>query len=198
MLRIGSMNMLLHGVENPDIRYKDSLAESDEDDAEKYSLILANPPFVGSLDYVFTPRTSSASSRPGKPNCSLGSFQKLINYRIQACCGTVNAFIYLGMQKKNTYVKSAERGFFDSMDRLSHLDSMSDPLANLDAIMDWNIFLPVLDRIPRAQANGPGGRPAYHPMYMFKILVLQSLYGLSDEQTQFQILAGAASTASWI
>jgi len=54
MLRIGSMNMLLHGVENPDIRYKDSLAEADEDDAEKYSLILANPPFAGSLDYEST------------------------------------------------------------------------------------------------------------------------------------------------
>ena len=54
MLRIGSMNMLLHGVENPDIRYRDSLAESDEDDAEKYSLILANPPFAGSLDYEST------------------------------------------------------------------------------------------------------------------------------------------------
>ena len=54
MLRIGSMNMLLHGVENPDIRYKDSLAQTDEDDAEKYSLILANPPFAGSLDYEST------------------------------------------------------------------------------------------------------------------------------------------------
>ncbi|NKB72636.1 MAG: N-6 DNA methylase [Candidatus Latescibacteria bacterium] len=54
MLRIGSMNMLLHGVENPDIRYKDSLAEADEDDAEKYSLVLANPPFAGSLDYEST------------------------------------------------------------------------------------------------------------------------------------------------
>ena len=54
MLRIGSMNMLLHGVENPDIRYKDSLAESEEDDSEKYSLILANPPFAGSLDYEST------------------------------------------------------------------------------------------------------------------------------------------------
>jgi type I restriction enzyme M protein len=53
MLRIGSMNMLLHGVENPDIRYKDSLAQSD-DDAERYSLILANPPFAGSLDYEST------------------------------------------------------------------------------------------------------------------------------------------------
>ena len=54
MLRIGSMNMLLHGVENPDIRYKDSLAQTDDDDAEKYSLILANPPFAGNLDYEST------------------------------------------------------------------------------------------------------------------------------------------------
>jgi type I restriction enzyme M protein len=54
MLRIGSMNMLLHGVENPDIRYRDSLAQTDDDEAEKYSLILANPPFAGSLDYKST------------------------------------------------------------------------------------------------------------------------------------------------
>lgn len=54
MLRIGSMNMLLHGVENPDIRYRDSLAQTDDDEAEKYSLILANPPFAGSLDYEST------------------------------------------------------------------------------------------------------------------------------------------------
>jgi type I restriction enzyme M protein len=51
MLRIGSMNMLLHGVENPDIRYRDSLAPADQLDEEKYSLLLANPPFAGSLDY---------------------------------------------------------------------------------------------------------------------------------------------------
>jgi type I restriction enzyme M protein len=54
MLRIGSMNMLLHGVENPDIRYKDSLAQADENDAEQYTLILANSPFAGSLDYEST------------------------------------------------------------------------------------------------------------------------------------------------
>jgi len=54
MLRIGSMNMLLHGVENPDIRYQDSLAQDHAGDEEKYSLILANPPFAGSLDYENT------------------------------------------------------------------------------------------------------------------------------------------------
>src|SRR3989440_11083050 len=51
MLRIGSMNMLLHGVENPDIRYQDSLAQDHAGDAERYTLVLANPPFAGSLDY---------------------------------------------------------------------------------------------------------------------------------------------------
>lgn len=54
MLRIGSMNMQLHGVQNPDISYRDSLAEDHADDAEAYSLILANPPFAGSLDYENT------------------------------------------------------------------------------------------------------------------------------------------------
>lgn len=54
MLRIGSMNMLLHGIENPDIRYKDSLEETHSGDASQYSLILANPPFAGSLDYEAT------------------------------------------------------------------------------------------------------------------------------------------------
>ena len=51
MLRIGSMNMLLHGVENPDIRYRDSLGQDHAGEEEKYTLILANPPFAGSLDY---------------------------------------------------------------------------------------------------------------------------------------------------
>lgn len=51
MLRIGSMNMLLHGVEHPDVRYKDSLADEHGAETEAYSLILANPPFAGSLDY---------------------------------------------------------------------------------------------------------------------------------------------------
>jgi type I restriction enzyme M protein len=60
MLRIGSMNMALHGVDNPDIRYKDSLAQDHASDEEKYSLILANPPFAGSLDYENTAKDLQA------------------------------------------------------------------------------------------------------------------------------------------
>jgi len=50
MLRIGAMNMMLHGIEKPNIEYRDSLSEKNIDD-EKYTLVLANPPFKGSLDH---------------------------------------------------------------------------------------------------------------------------------------------------
>ena len=50
MLRIGAMNMLTHGVDNPNIDYHDSLSDQNAD-KDEYSLILANPPFKGSLDY---------------------------------------------------------------------------------------------------------------------------------------------------
>ena len=50
MLRIGSMNRMLHGVDNPDIRYRDSLAQEHTGGyADRYSLVLA-PPFAGAMD----------------------------------------------------------------------------------------------------------------------------------------------------
>ena len=49
MLRIGAMNLMQHGIENPNISYKDSLSEDNEDNS-KYTLVLANPPFKGSID----------------------------------------------------------------------------------------------------------------------------------------------------
>lgn len=50
MLRIGAMNMMTHGIANPNIAYKDSLSEQNTDSG-KYTKILANPPFKGSLNY---------------------------------------------------------------------------------------------------------------------------------------------------
>ena len=50
MLRIGAMNMMTHGIENPNIEYRDSLSDQNTD-TNKFSIILANPPFKGSLDY---------------------------------------------------------------------------------------------------------------------------------------------------
>lgn len=60
MLRVGSMNMLLHGVENPAIENRDSLSEGHASVEGQFSLILANPPFAGSLDYESTAKDLQA------------------------------------------------------------------------------------------------------------------------------------------
>jgi type I restriction enzyme M protein len=51
MQRIGAMNMVLHGVENPNLSGKDALSDSNQGEREKYTLVMANPPFKGSLDF---------------------------------------------------------------------------------------------------------------------------------------------------
>lgn len=66
MLRIGSMNMQLHGVQNPDVDHRDSLSEDYAADADTYSLILANPPFTGSLDYEATAKNLLQVARTKK------------------------------------------------------------------------------------------------------------------------------------
>lgn len=79
MLRIGSMNMLMHGVEAPDIRYRDSLSEGASEDEEKYTLILANPPFAGSLDYEATSKDLQRVVKTGKTELLfLALFLKLL------------------------------------------------------------------------------------------------------------------------
>ena len=65
MLRIGAMNLMLHGVDNPDIQYRDSLS-TDNTDADRYTLCLANPPFTGSLDYEAVSKTLLALTKTKK------------------------------------------------------------------------------------------------------------------------------------
>ena len=65
MLRIGAMNLMLHGVENPDIRYLDSLS-TDNTDTDNYTLCLANPPFAGSLDYEAASKSLLAITKTKK------------------------------------------------------------------------------------------------------------------------------------
>lgn len=65
--------------------------------------------------------------------------------------------------------------------------SHADPLTRLDSVVDWAVFTPILSRLPKAEPKGPGGRPSFEPGLMFKVLVIQNLYGLSGHQTEFQI-----------
>ncbi len=85
------------------------------------------------------------------------------------------------------YVEPNEGGLFDKAARLEELHGMGDPLARLDQVIDWTLFEPVFARIPRVEPRGPGGRPPYRPLMMFKALVIQNLYQLSDAQLEFQI-----------
>ena len=86
-------------------------------------------------------------------------------------------------------IRPTELSFFSLTERLAQISRQQDPLERLDAVVDWEIFQPVLDRVfPVVAPKGPGGRPAYPRLFLCKILVLQRLYQLSDQATQYQIL----------
>lgn len=90
------------------------------------------------------------------------------------------------MEKR--YIENEQPGFFDIDETLEKVSAMGDILMRLNEVIDWNIFTPILEQLPRQKAKGPGGRPAYREDFLFRILVLQKLHNLSDQQTQFQIL----------
>ena len=54
-------------------------------------------------------------------------------------------------------------------------------------LVQWEVFAPLIEGAVICETNGPGGRPRFHPMLMFKVLVLQRLHGLADDATSFQI-----------
>jgi len=78
-------------------------------------------------------------------------------------------------------------GLFDYENRMRKLEEGPDPLARLNARIDWEIFRPNLERVFKKEAKGPGGRPRHDVVMMFKILVIQRYYNLSDEQAEYQI-----------
>lgn len=81
-----------------------------------------------------------------------------------------------------------QRGFFDLDERYAALSAAGDPLERLALVVDFEVFRPDLDAALARSDRAKGGRPPYDAVLMFKILVLQVLYGLSDDQAEFQIL----------
>lgn len=80
-----------------------------------------------------------------------------------------------------------QRGFFDENDRLEEISNLGDPLEKLNMIIGWEGFRRPLEKAFKKEKKGLGGRPPYDYVMMFKILVLQRLYGISDAQTEYQI-----------
>ena len=78
-------------------------------------------------------------------------------------------------------------GFFDLSDWHAALSAAGDPLERLAGVVDFEVFRGPLIVALRRSNRGKGGRPPFDPVMMFKVLVLQALYSLSDEATEFQI-----------
>ena len=83
---------------------------------------------------------------------------------------------------------AAQRGFFDLDERYGALSAAGDPLEKLGGLIDFEIFRPALDAALQRSDGSRGGRPPLDAVMMFKTLILQTLYGLSDAQAEFQIL----------
>ena len=75
----------------------------------------------------------------------------------------------------------------DDADALPAAETLGDPLERLAAVVDVEVFRGPLTAALRRSGRSKGGRPPFDPVLMFKILVLQALYSLSDEATEFQI-----------
>jgi IS5 family transposase len=82
---------------------------------------------------------------------------------------------------------AGQAGFFDAEERLRRLSASGDPLERLRAVVDFEAFRAELEAaLPRADRSR-GGRPPWDAVLMFRILVLQALYTLSDEQAEYQL-----------
>jgi len=80
-----------------------------------------------------------------------------------------------------------QSGFFDHQDRLKLLEQLGDPLPKLDRAINWEDFRSQLQSVYKCSDPVKGGRPPFDAVLMFKVLVLQHFYNLSDDQTEFQI-----------
>lgn len=80
-----------------------------------------------------------------------------------------------------------QAGFWDIDERYVRLSEAGDPLERLNAVVPWEVFRKPLAKALKRSDGARGGRPPYDPVLMFKIMVLQALYGLSDDQAEFMV-----------
>lgn len=82
---------------------------------------------------------------------------------------------------------AGQPGFFDADERLKAVSAAGDPLERLAAVVDFELFRPELEAALARSDRAKGGRPPYDAVLMFRVLVLQTLYTLSDDATEYQL-----------
>jgi IS5 family transposase len=80
-----------------------------------------------------------------------------------------------------------QKGLFDETYKLEKISRLGDSLEKLNKYIAWEDFRGILTRALKKEAQGPGGRPPFDYVMMFKILILQRIYNISDDQTEYQI-----------
>lgn len=80
-----------------------------------------------------------------------------------------------------------QAGFWDIDEHYVRLSAGGDPLEKLNAVVPWEVFRKPLAKALKRSDGAKGGRPPFDAVMMFKVLVLQALYSLSDDQAEFQI-----------
>ncbi len=80
-----------------------------------------------------------------------------------------------------------QTGLLDWQIRFKQLDMGGDPLPKIQRIVDWKLFRPLLEVVRDKERKSSAGRKPFDVVLMFKVLILQSLYNLSDEQAEFQV-----------
>ncbi|WP_165741852.1 IS5 family transposase, partial [Candidatus Thiosymbion oneisti] len=80
-----------------------------------------------------------------------------------------------------------QRSFFDIENRLQSISQLGDPLERLTAAIPWECFRPLLEPVHEKERKSKAGRKPFDVVLMFKMLVLQTLYNLADEQVEYQI-----------
>jgi len=80
-----------------------------------------------------------------------------------------------------------QKGFFDENDRLEELSKLGDPLEKLNKFIKWEDLRGILTKALKKEPKKPGGRPPFDYVMMFKILILQKLYNMADDKTEYQI-----------
>lgn len=84
--------------------------------------------------------------------------------------------------------KNKARGLFEDQFRQEKITNMKDPLEQLHHFIRWEDFRPVIDKAFAVTDPSLGGRPPFDRVMLFKVLVLQRMYNLSDDNTEYQIL----------